>query len=321
MSNFTYIPFTSIDFAGNPSLSSYALDATPLTFVPDLSNIENARVLWSFGDGTTSTAITARKTYHEAGTYNVNLVVYDCFSKAQISTTSQTYEIKNFIDETFTIELSSNEWKNGQINGPISIKSYTPINTKPTNIFYTVNDSNSINYELIKNDKFAHLSPTYQFYDKIYNFAIRSQQYSPINLISFEEYDTIYAKISSNEVVICDKQDIDAFTVGLSSEKVVYFKDDSISDKITIDFFLDQKNSNINNLNVTLSASIIENDDVNRLSITSNGIDGEFYSISSFDIDSIKFYDAWIPFVIKIKDNLNHSVKNFQISGFTVDLL
>ena len=188
-------------------------------------------------------------------------------------------------------------------------------------MFYTVNGSNSLNYELIKNEKFAHLIPTYQFYNKIYNFNIQSDQYFPVDRISFDKYDTIYAKISSNEVVVCDEQDDGAFIVGLSSENVVYFKDDSISDKITIDFFLDRSNLDVNNLNVTLSASIIENDEIDRLSITSNGIDGEFYPISSFNIDNIKFYNSWTPFIIKIKDNTNHSVKNFPISGFAIDVL
>jgi len=322
MSNFAYIPFTSIDYKGQPSLSSFALKETPLTFIPDLTNFNpNNRVLWIFGDGTTSTAISAVKSYENAGTYTVNFVVYDCFSKSQISTSSQKYHIKNYIDETFTLHLDDNVWKNGQINGPIEIKSYAPINTKISDVYYTVTGSNSMNYELINHDKFAHLKPTYQFYTKIYNYFLQSDQFRTIDKIKFENQHTIYAKISGNSIIQCDETCPGSFAVGLSSENFIYFKDDSISDKITIDFFLDRSNLDVNNLTITLSASIIENDEVERLSITSNGVDGEFYTISSFNIDPIKFYNAWIPFVIKIKDATNHSVKNFEISGFNIEVL
>jgi hypothetical protein len=321
MSNFSYIPFTITDHTGVPSLSSYNLLETPLTFIPDLRNINTPRVLWTFGDGTTSTSLTAKKGYTESGTYNVNLIVYDCFSKAQISTSSQTIKIKNYIDDTFTIDLSSNIWKNGKINGPLKIKRYVPHTKNLESIFFDVLSSDSVNFQLVKDEKYSHLIPTYQFFEKIYNYAIKSDQYSNIDRINFDSYDTIYAKISGYDIVPCSAADDGAFIVGLSATKDVFFKDDLVSDKIEIDFFVNRKDKKYNNLATTLSATIIENDEVSKLSITSTGLDGEFYEISSFNIDDTKFYNTVIPFIIKIKDYEHFSVKNFPISSFQIEVL
>jgi hypothetical protein len=321
MSNFTYIPFISKDYKDEFVLSSYALPQTPLTFIPDLSNVGSTqRVLWTFGDGTTSTALTATKTYSEAGEYTVNLVVYDCFSKAQISTSSKNYYIKNFIDDTFTVNLSSNIWKNGQNSEAITIHRSIPINKETSNIFFEVYGSNSSNY-LLLDGPFKHLIKNYQFVEKIFNCRRGCFQFSPIQYINFQNYSNIFAKIDNNNLVICDETEKDSFLVGLSASNTFYFRDDSLSDKIKIKFTTDNSKNPINNTSVILSASVIENDEVDRLSITSNGIDGEFATISSFKIDSIKFYQSWIPFVVKIKDSKNYTVKNFPNPTFNVSIL
>jgi len=308
MSNFTYIPFTSRDYKNENVLSSYALPQTPLIFIPDLLNIGDTRkVLWTFGDGTTSTSVTATKAYSEAGEYTVNLVVYDCFSKAQISTSSKNYHIKNYIDDTFTVDVSANSWKNSHYSDPITITRTVPLNKNLSNVYFELSGSNSQNYSLLT-DTFKHLEKSYSFSEKIYNYKIQNYQFQPIDYINFDQSNEIYAKINSNNVVICDKTDEDAFFVGLSASKVCYFKDDSYNDVI-IKFTTDNSNNPINNTSIRLSASIVYIDDFDRLSITSNGLDGEFYSISSFNIDPIKFYQTWIPFVIKIKDTSNYTIK------------
>jgi hypothetical protein len=71
--------------------------------------------------------------------------------------------------------------------------------------------------------------------------------------------------------------------------------------------------NNRNNTKISLSALIVDNDEVEDLSITSNGMDGEFYEIDSFKIDGRKNSNVDIPFVVKIKDSENFSVKNFPL--------
>jgi len=62
--NFFYVK----DYTGQESYSSYALPITPLTFIPNLTDgiedfISNKRIVWDFGDGTTTETITARHAY------------------------------------------------------------------------------------------------------------------------------------------------------------------------------------------------------------------------------------------------------------------
>ena len=52
-----------------------------------------------------------------------------------------------------------------------------------------------------------------------------------------------------------------------------------------------------------------------KYSITSNGLDGEYYSISSFDINPIQFIGNKIYFTVKLKDDDSFSIKTNPISS------
>jgi len=318
MSNFTPINFDVFDYKNENVLSSYALPNTPFKFVPDIKNFNALEVLWDFGDNTKSMSLTGVKYYDEPGRYLVKLVIYDCFSNTTISTISKEIEIFDFLPKTFNVDFDdSNEydninWKCGKINGPVFVSAQYSRRENPVDIFYRVNNTSSTYYFDIESDKYNHLKNTHSFFEKIYNRNINSFQFSEIDRITIKPQE-IYAKIDGNQIIVCDKNDSNSFFVGLSGSNEFYFKDDKIG-KINVDLFFDKKESieKWNNLlGITLSANIIENDDVDRLSITSNGLDGEFYSISSFKIDKEKFSGTDISFTIKIKDNENFTVKNF----------
>lgn len=336
MSNFTYIPFSSYDYKNENVLSSYALEGTPLTFIANLDNFPSKKVLWNFGDGTVSTELSAKKSYTYPGQYIVKLVVYDCFSNAQVSSEIKTYNIYDFYDHTFNISFSGNDlnnaiyWENGKINGPIYINAYYPPYQPLTDIYYKVTNSDSEYFFTINNEKYVHLKKTYSFFDKIFNNYIQTFQFNEISKITPLSSE-VYAKISNNQIVFASKNDPDSFFVGLSGHKEVYFKDDSVSGPINIELFFD-KNKNVisdygqgvNNLGITLSATIVNNNDIDSFSITSNGLDGEFYIIDSFNFDEMKFSNVLIPFVVKIKDSDNYTVKNFglsSLSSFNVKVL
>ncbi len=318
----TYTTFDVYDFTNQKSLSTYALSATPLKFIPELTDAFAHKVVWSFGDGSTSNQLSAIKHYDFPGQYVVNLVVYDCYDNAQISVFSQIITIVDYTTFTFTISANDDPIPNGKIHGPWAIKAYYPPYQPPSNIFYTVSGSNSSYYFNTSANKFSHLENTYSVYQTLSNVALSANQYQEIDRISIPT-TTLYSKISGSTIIPTTSNDPNGFIVGLSGQKEVYFKDDSVSNRINIDFFFDKTNNYIltnyhtgiapyfNNLNVALSAEIVPNTDVNSFSITSNGIDGEGTHITSFDIAPIKFEDIKIPFVIKIKDSDSYSVKNF----------
>jgi hypothetical protein len=350
MNKTTFTTFRSIDYKNTDALSTYCIEIAPLLFVPDISDQLSRRVVWDFGDNTTSRNISALKTYKFPGIYNVSLIVYDCDTNAMISTFNKQIEVYNFIPFTFNISIDSISYlltedgyymltedesyilvnepnliiKNGQFSNELIVNSYYPNYQNASSIYYTVDGSNSLNYWDIKNNKFSHLQNSYSLYEKVYNFYMESYQFNPISKLDFNPIE-LYAKVYNNSIIYCDKKDEGAIFVGLSASKSVYIKDDTIVDSSTIQFKFDKTNNIIfdrnqyinpqyfNTLGIDLKYQIIENDNVERLSITSSGLDGEYYPISSFLISDIKFFDSKIPFVVKIKDSLNTSVKNFPI--------
>jgi hypothetical protein len=318
MSNYQQFDFKIIDYKNEQVLSAYALKETPLKFIPNVNNFTYIRVLWDFGDGTYSTSLTANKYYDKHGKYDTNLTIFDCYSNAIISNTIKTVNIKDYLVNTFKIDFEDASyydniiWKNGKISGPLIASATYPSNVTPSTIFYRISGSSSEYYFQDTPDKFRHLRNTYSFFEKIYNQTKKQYEYIEIDKI---EIDTVpvYAKISNNSITLTNSTDVSAFYVGLSGNKQVYFKDDSVN-KLQIDLFFDKRNNNIwnNNLKVSLSANIIQNNEVDNFSVTSNGMDGEFYAENSFDIDSQKFSNVDIPFVIKVKDSEHFTVKNFK---------
>ena len=340
-----YINFEIYDYRDELSLSSYALPITPLRCVPDLSNTAEHRVVWDFGDGTISKSFSASKSYNFPGTYNIALVVYDCNNNAMVSTVQKTVVIYDYIPYTFDIQINDYSMTmdgnfqvdengdrillsttvnnlsiyNGKIHGPFVITSYFPPYQTPSNIYYTVSNSGSKNYWDIADNHYAHLDNFYSFYERVYNFYIKSYQYQEIDKIVTGPIEK-YGKISSGNIVECLPDDTGSCLLGSIGTNDAYFKDDSISESLMIKFYFDKNNNiingspvrHLNNLALTLSATIVENISADHLSITSNGLDGEGYPIDSFNINKIKFFDTKIPFVVKIKDVDDFSVKNFD---------
>lgn len=352
----TYIGFSSIDYKGLNSLSSYALPLTPLKFVINSNEIDgHKRAVWDFGDGTVSKSISASKYYEFPGVYEVNLILYDCNNNALISSQTKTVTIHDYFPFTFNItvggylvtesgsyildelgnyilvDLENVILKCGEIYGPFLFDAYYPIYQPASSIYYSFSGSNSGNYWNLPNNKFNHLERYYSAFETVYNYAISSYQYVETDKITPNVVE-VYAKIVNNTITYCSSSDDGAEFIGLSGTKEIYLKDDSISDRINVKFWFDKTNNvipninnpnHLNNLGLTLKASVIDNTPY-ELSITSNGLDGEGYHITSFNIDSIKLFDAKIPFLVKIKDENGFSVKNFdKISlsslSFTVD--
>lgn len=331
----TQISFSSIDYKGVDSLSSYALPITPFRFIPSLSGVASTKFLWNFGDGTISKSFSAEKSYQFPGTYTVSLVHYNCDNLAEISTITKTVQIYDYIPLTFNVtafngdtEVTDLVWQCGQIEGPLKINFSFPWYQPQLDIFYDIRNSDSTNYWEIYNNKFVHLDTFNVIYEKVYNYALASYQYSEIQKIT-PESDSVYLKILNGNIVTCASTDDNSCFGGLTATKDIFVKEDSITSNLLIDLNYDKtkyknpyiENFNyLNNLGVTLSATVGDNVP-SYLSVTSNGLDGEGYLVDSFQIHPIKFYGVKIPFVVKIKDDLNFSVKNFNpipLSALTI---
>lgn len=321
MSDITQTSFSAIDYKGQQSLSSYALSLTPLRFVSDLNNTIFYRVLWNFGDGTTSKQLSPSKSYEFPGVYTVNLIVYDCTNNAQVSQTETTITIYDYNPFTFNIDNITNLLLScGKIQGPYTVSAFFPPYQESMNIFYSISGSNSSNYWDTVDNKYSHLENVHSLYERIYNYTLGTYQYQEIDKISLS-IGEMYGKIENDSIVLCSPTDNGSELIGLSGTKDIFIKDDSLSDLIHINFFFDKTKYHIptinganyfNNLGITLSSSVVTNTPT-HFSVTSNGLDGEGFAIDSFDINPIKYYNVKIPFVVKIKDVDGFSVKNFDV--------
>lgn len=346
----TYTTFSAIDFRGLNTLSTYALSATPFLFVPDLPSDTLNKVLWSFGDGTTSDSICAFKSYDYPGEYTVNLFVYDCYGNVRVSSYSQDVTIVDLFPMTFTFNLSSGasydalDFINSKITGPFTVKTQYPVYQKPVDVYYDVHvptgDADyplEVSYFKISSEKFEYLFKYNSFYEKIYNYSLSSYQYKEIDRI-IPDITQVFGKLTDTGIEICPPTDVEAFFIGTSGIKEVYFKSDSPTDpsdpelsyiKLKFDntelfspFKYDETYvSYFNNLGITLSAYINLNTELNRVSVTSNGLDGEGFPISSFNISPIKFQNTKIAVMFRLKDDdgftnkapLNASNTLFQV--------
>jgi hypothetical protein len=332
----TYTTFRTVDYKNASVLSSFSLSATPLVFVADLPIDAQNKVLWSFGDGTTSDAISASKHYTYPGQYTVNLFVYDCFGNVRVSSFSQTVTILDYFPLTFTIDRSDSSYSvltavRGQITGPLTFRAQYPLYQDAVDIFYNFHVAQETSYYNISAQQYAHLQNFNCMYDRTYNYYLSSYQFQEIDKIAITPIP-IFAKIVGEQIITCDKLDVGAFFVGLSGQTDAYLKSDLLTNSNTriATFKFDNTNiyaptedthvSYLNNLGISLSAYGVETTQLSGLSITSNGMDGEYYKIQSFDISPIKFENVRIPFVTKVKDisGFSHKSNSIQSSQYYI---
>lgn len=322
MSN-AIIDINVLDYAGSPTLSSYSLTDTPLLFYPEYTifNDTNNRAVWDFGDGTISREVSASKVYSFPGEYIVSMVLFDCKNNSVISTIQKTIKIYDFVELTFNIiNPIPLEFMAGSISDTMEIHAFYPHYQQPLDLYYYISGSNSKNYWNELTNKHVHLDNTHVFYDKFFNNVLGDYQYREIDRIT-PITTKLYAKKLSGGVVFCDESDSGSFFVGMSGKKDVFFRDDSLTDSlyITLKFDktkykipnIDEELNYLNNLGITLSAMVVDTDPL-YLSVTSNGLDGEGIVINSFNINTVKYYEAEIPFVVKLKSFDHFNLKTFD---------
>ena len=226
----TYVTFSAIDYRGVDSLSSYALENTPLIFKIDESDYTIGNILWDFGDGTISRGLSASKVYKYPGQYNVNILVYDCFNTAKVSTYNKTITIKDYIPDTFYINVfryiitedgnyivSENgdrivtnmnllDIPVGQIFGPIELTYKSPWYINPSKGFYTISNADCKDYWDLEQNKFNHLKYYNSLYEKKYNNVLSSYEYIEIDKID-PIYTPKYVRIVDNNIVSCLSSD------------------------------------------------------------------------------------------------------------------
>ena len=353
-----YISFYTKNFTGVNSTSGYALDICPFTFIPRLylDRYSDERILWDFGDGTTSTSLCASHSYLFPGDYTVSLYVYKGEGQAVTSTYSTTVNVKNFITDTIALSSKSSyiqeagalgsedgitiiRYNSWQSYNALSGKNYT------INLFASGGNDKFFDIDNYNSNKYSHLELSHKFYKKEQNEVSGTFNYTPIDSIQTDS-TLLYAKVSGSNLVLCDPGEEGSSFVGTNGSAVVYFASDQYSindlwyrDRIPVlvfagfdtsnfDDFTSYKNgykeiiknnkfSYLNQITTNTGFTIIPQLSVSQLAFSLNGLDGIGGEEVYFNIRPSQYAGTKIPLVIRAKNNNNYPAKYLPLLSAT----
>ena len=349
--DFRYLNFSVLDYTYNQITSGYTLPITPFTFIPkfdagDGLAVSNTRIIWDFGDGTTSRDITATHFYKVPGTYSVKCYFYGASGIGYESSFVQNILVKDFISDTLVLSSKQNAIiRSSRYECPFLIsrfnswQSYNSLSSEGASILLEVSGNSSpiLDIENYYLDKYAHLKPSARFLTLDYNAVLSTFDPIPVKTIKTTNNVDIYVKLNeNNNIIFCKKDDIGSVLAGTSGQRLIYYTDDTVRTpnnktikpaNISISFdysnFYDVDNVKYNiaeqysvlngTTQATYTPAIHYVEQLSCVSFSTNGIDSEGnFNIATFQISKNKFLGQKIPFVAKVKDFSNFSSKAWK---------
>lgn len=211
-------------------MTGYTLPFEVFTFVPNFSNapkyVSNKQVIWNFGDGTTSTNLTAIHSYVYPGTYPVTLTTFLSTGDSTVIPVVSSISLINLIQDQLLLTTNTNIQTGGQSNNPIYLERYnsyqTTVSGKNTVIKLSVANNaspfaTSLQYYSNKNAQFLSIS----------KFAIQT----PLGLTVVDEVsttnDTLYATATGTSVNLSLTPTGNSVVAGSSGCAVFYYIEDA----------------------------------------------------------------------------------------------
>jgi len=324
-------------------LSSYALKQTPLKFIPSSTEYDtlysNHYIMWDFGDGSTmQKAYSAEHYFFYPGQYRVTMNIVLSTGEAVLDSYNQIVTIKDFIPNTYSFASSANDivLTAGEYSDEIKLERFNSPQSYSDagyNFFINLSGSNSLYYDKTKlaSEPYAFLLPTHRFIKRelvggMYSDTVLEKLSTNSELLYGKLLDTnVHGK--SSLVVPASSTDPNAFFVGTSGTGDFYIVDDTENTNNIYAFAtLDTTNFPdnyteyynypldstlpIKNVNSTyIQIATVQYKDPEKISITSNGLDGEGFVLPTFNIALTKYKESPINFVAKLKYNSNYSPK------------
>jgi streptogramin lyase len=347
--DYRFLYFDVLDYTNSHTTSSYTLPITPFTFIPKFNSgdhkpVSNTRILWDFGDGTTSRDITATHFYKTPGTYSVKCYFYGASGIGNESSFCQNLLVRDYISDTIVLSATNNAIiRASHYENPFIIsrfnswQTYNSLSSQGTSITLHAsgNFAPMLDIEAYNNDKYAHLKPSSRFVVIEFNPILSSYEAIPVNEIFTKNNKDIYVRLDSNKnIVLCNQYEIGSVLAGTSGQCTVYFTDDYSKPPIdniipptyiaislnfkdfydnNNDYNLNSKYAVLNNVyTVTYSPRIYPQNKIGCATFSTNGIDSDgSFEIDRFNIGKNKFVGQKIPFIAKIKDEDNFPCKTW----------
>ena len=314
---YSYVYFDVLNFTNAYSTTGYALSVCPFTFSPRVQNdatLSNKRILWDFGDGTTSTAVTAVHAYNLPGDYQVTMHLYDAQGNAYYNAYDAIVTVYNYLNDAIVLSASNLNFIASDVNdNAFDVYRFNSWQNKPksaSTILLHVSGNNApyIDEQLYNKDKYAHLKKYSQFYQLTYNNNLQLFEYVPTNNITTTSTN-LYARLSSGALVPCAASDAGSIFIGTSGFAQCAYRDDepttshptlvfasfdNVAFKDPNNVYLDSSfdkqtlQTNAQSFYCTISALA-----PNKIFITSTGV-------SAMPVNAVQFTNAPIPFVVQI---------------------
>jgi len=247
--NTGYWKFSVYNVYNSVCLSAYALEQTPLRFVPDsdrnvppLSSARsdlysNQYILWDFGDGSTNVhGFSAEHYYYYPGQYKVTMNIMLSSSEALLDSFNRVVTIKDFVPNTYSLSLSSSDARNmsitaGKYSDVLALKRWNSLQTygEIYSFFVHASGSKSLYYDKDKlaKEPYAYLLPTHRFVQR----KLVGNRFSDTITHSLTTVDTLlYGKLQNSLsalVVATSASDPNAFFVGTSGNAICQYVDDT----------------------------------------------------------------------------------------------
>lgn len=311
----------TIQAAGPANISVPIVNFVNASPISDSSRFSNRRIVWDYGDGTSSEAMTGRHSYSQPGRYKVACYLYNREGESYYDMFTQSVDVLDYVQSYITLSASSllgYTLTAGRMSDPILVTRSTPWQyygediKKPLSIVSFISGSNSPYYFNL--DKhYSHLPPSHSTYLLV---SGSNNETEFVEVSSFVIDGTpIYTKLSGGQVVETDAGDSDGVFSGTIGSTLIYTKDDFTNSGINVFFGYEPNTIKpiSNTSTVGFKASVVENTDLNKLSITSNGMDGEGFTTSSFNIGKNKFSNSKIGFVVKVKDSQDFTIRDLPL--------
>lgn len=211
-------------------LTGYSLPFEIFKYIADFSSVSNdisdKKVVWDFGDGTTSTDLTGSHYYKYPGTYPVTLTVFNSSGYTSVSTVVSSITISNLINDAIILTTNSDlELRSGNISKPIYLTRYNSWQTSVTgsNVFINLavsgNRSPYYSSDEYYSDPYSHLIPSSKF---VIN--------TPEGLTIVDKVSTtntpIYAAMSGTSIVMSMSATATNYFAGTSGAATFYYVED-----------------------------------------------------------------------------------------------
>lgn len=317
---YSYVYFDTLNFTNASSTTGYALSICPFTFSPRVQNsvtLSNKRILWDFGDGTTSTAVTAQHAYSLPGTYLVTMYLYGADGSAYYNAYDSTVTVYNYLNDSIVLsagnlkyivsDIDSNAFDVYRFNSWQS----TAKGNSSVLLYVSGNNAPYIDEQQYNQDKYGHLKKYSQFYQLRFNNNLQIYEHVPTNNIITTSVD-LYARLSATAIVPCAQHDAGAIFVGTSGYASCAYRDDMPTNAYPTLIFASFENIDFKDpSNAALSVDVNAKQTLQTKAqsfyctlstLAPNSIFISSIGLSAMPVNAVQFTNARIPVVVQISN-------------------